>query len=113
MKNFNKQGRQGDVYFRKVDQFPEAGLIESKAVNNEHIVAHSETGHHHVLPQSGVKLFTVNGNPLLMYVEVTETVELSHKRSFDTHETVLFEPGRYEFRRAREYTPEGWVRISD
>lgn len=112
MQLLNKQAVQGDLHFRKIDHVPE-DVTPVKAVNGEFIVAHSETGHHHVLPQTGVSLFSVNGNPFLMIAKIEQPAMLFHKRSFDTHDSVLFQPGVYAFHRQRQHTPEGMVRVVD
>ena len=52
-------------------------------------------------------------NEFIAYLKVEEDTELKHKRSFDTHESLLLTPGIYEIRRQREYTPEGYRRAAD
>ncbi len=42
-----------------------------------------------------------------------EPADLEHLRSFDTHETVRLDPGVWEVRRQKEYSPEGWRRAAD
>jgi hypothetical protein len=44
---------------------------------------------------------------------IEKPTSLDHKRTFDTHESILFEPGNYKVRRQREYTPEGFRRVED
>ena len=52
-------------------------------------------------------------NPLLAWLEVNRPTALVHKRDFDTHAPVLVQPGIYEVRRQREYTPEGFRQVMD
>lgn len=117
MKEFNKRCAQGDCLLRKIDKLPD-GLIEVKPKDGSYIVAESETHHHHVIKESpNVKIYDTE-NPLLSYLEVIEATDkseviLEHLRGFDTHESIKINPGIYEIRRQREWTPEGWRRAAD
>lgn len=117
MKTFQKCAAQGDLLIRRIDSIP----ASAQAVNSENgvfVVAHSETGHNHViLERPNVKLFST-GDPMISYLQVIEATDetetlMEHLRSFDTHETIKIVPGNYEIRRQREYTPEGWRRVED
>lgn len=117
MKTFKNQAAQGDLLIRRIDKLP-AGIQAMKPEGGNFIVAHSETGHHHVIAErSGVSVYTSN-DPLVSYLQVIEATEqaetlLRHLRGHDTHETIAISPGIYELRRQREYTPEGWRRVED
>ena len=117
MKTFNLVAAQGDLLIRKIDILPK-GLKQVKAEKGFYIVAHSETGHNHVIAERPqVKLYS-DDNPMVSYLEIVETTEkvealIEHLRSFDTHETINIPAGIYEIRRQREYTPEGWRRVED
>lgn len=50
---------------------------------------------------------------MICYLSISDPTALTHERSFDTHEPILLNPGIYEVRRQREYTPQGWRRIED
>lgn len=82
------------------------------------IVAHSETGHHHVIAERpGVQVYTTD-DPLVSYLQVIAATDetkalLEHLRDWDTHETISIGAGCYELRRQREYAPEGWRRVED
>lgn len=113
MKTFDKQAAQGDILITRIDGLPD-GLQEQKPTQEGHIVAHSETGHHHTLPAKGVQLFAPANDPMVLYVVVDdECADLVHNRSYDTHETIRLKQGNYEIRRQREYIPEGWRRVAD
>lgn len=106
---------QGDVCFRRVKSIP----IEFKREERKGalIVAHSETGHHHVIEDNGVIRFGAE-DPLRCYLQLesTDHCDVVHKRPFDTHETVRLAGGKgavYEVIRQREYTPAGWRRVED
>lgn len=117
MKTFKDQCAQGDLYIRRIPAIP-ANATPMQAEKGRFVVAHSETGHDHVIAERpGVQAF-VTDDPMVMYLRVIEATEqtealLEHLRSFDTHETIAIPPGDYELRRQREYTPEGWRRVED
>lgn len=102
---------QGDVMFRRVASLP-AGL--AKARGEEHVVAHSETGHHHVALGGS---YYPTPDPFVAYLVTTRPTKVEHRRSTDTHETLeLLVDGPeavWEIRRQREHTPEGWRRVED
>lgn len=102
---------QGDVMFRRIDALP-PGI--APADGEEHIVAHSETGHHHVA--LGGTYYTT-GDPFVAYLVTSAPVKVEHRRSTDTHETLeLYADGGevvWEIRRQREQGPEGWRRVED
>lgn len=103
---------QGDLMIRRIDVLPE-GLAPMKADNGSFVMAHSETGHHHVVKERAAQAFIDQTNAFIAYLEVLEPTALEHLRSFDTHEPLALEPGIYEVRRQREYVPEGWRRAAD
>src|SRR6185295_15874759 len=116
MKRIKADGRpafQGDVMFRRVDKLP-PGLVKKDGA--EHVVAHSETGHHHVA--LGGDYYSVPGNPMLAYLVTKKVVKVEHRRSTDTHETLQLLKGDapevvWEIGRQREHAPEGWRRVED
>lgn len=117
MITFKNQAAQGDLYIRRIDAIPESAKPMASQ-DGQFIVAHSETGHHHVIAERpGVQVYETN-DPLVSYLQVIEATEatealLEHLRGHDTHETIAIPPGTYELRRQREYTPEGWRRVAD
>jgi hypothetical protein len=117
MKTFTKCAAQGDLLIRRIDAIP-SNAVPAASEKGQFVVAHSETGHNHVIAERpNVKLFTT-GDPMISYLQVIEAADatealLEHLRSFDTHETIKIAPGNYEIRRQREHTPEGWRRVED
>jgi hypothetical protein len=109
-----KQAAQGDVLFRRVKSLPRDAIA---SINGEHIVlAHSETGHDHITNGAGVTHYRLSKDDLVSYLRVdSESVEIVHKRSWDTHAPIRLEGGGaiWEVRRQREWTPEGWRRVAD
>lgn len=111
MKTFVRCAAQGDVLIRRIDELP-MGLTEQAPIDNVHVVAHSETGHHHVISAKHARYFVVNAFVAYLIIE-KEAALLRHMRDFDRHEDVSVEPGIYELRRKREYTSEGFRRVED
>lgn len=118
MKTFLKTAAQGEALFRRIDAAPDS-LVDVAPVDGQVIIAHSETGHHHVMSADTVTLHrpaegvAVPEGLEILYAIVREPTALEHLRPHDTHEPILFEPGVYEIRRQREYTPEGFRRVED
>ena len=117
MKTFKNQAAQGDLMIRRIQSLPDnVTLVEAQ--NGDFVVAHSETGHNHVIKErQNVKYFTA-GDPMVSYLRVIEATDeaetvLEHLRPFDTHEPLVIPAGVYEIRRQREYTPQGWRRVED
>ena len=103
---------QGDLMIRRIDQMP-LGLNPTEVVDDSHVLAHSETGHHHVIDSRAAQMFIDQTNEFIAYLDVAEETEIRHLRDFDTHETITVPPGQYEVRRQREYTPEGYRTAAD
>ena len=105
---------QGDLYISRIEELPE-GLKPILPTEGQYIVAHSETGHHHVVEAEGCSYYEMADDPLTAYLEVVDATEvtLKHLRAWDTHEPLTIGPGIYRIRRQREYTPEGWRRVAD
>lgn len=116
-RTFKTQAAQGDLLLRRIDKLP-ADLKVASVEHGTFIVAHSETGHNHVIDaRPNVRVYDTE-DPLLSYLEVIDATDametlLRHLRGHDTHETISISPGIYELRRQREYTPEGWKRAAD
>lgn len=119
MKSFDTICAQGDVLILRVADIPrDARHVPS--TDGKVIVTHSETGHHHCMVldrqddvEPSVEMFQSASNPLLAWIKVNRPTPLDHMRPHDTHESIMFRPGVYEVRRQREYTPEGWRKVTD
>lgn len=111
-----RMAAQGDVLFRRVERVAEDAMEQPR--NGPIVVAHSETGHHHVIESPDVRLLTTL-NRLVCYLRIEGPfADVTHRRSFDTHETLRLAgdecgPVYFEVRRQREHTPEGWRIIAD
>ena len=95
--------RQGDVALVKVDALP-AGARKVEA-EGPVILAHGEvTGHAHRIETPGATLYREGTKT---YLTADQLLELTHEE----HTTQQIEPGVYEVRRQREYSPQAnrWV----
>lgn len=116
MKTFTKIAAQGDFLIIRVDTIPQ-GLVPIEPVNGRHTVAHSETGHDHVMVADRVSAFrdpkVAEVDLYEMFLSVEAPTEINHLRSFDTHEALLVPPGDYMVRRQREYVAQGFRKAAD
>lgn len=102
---------QGDLNIFSCDSIPSNIKKLSPEKDGCYILAHSETGHHHVIDGNCAIVF--NENDFVSYLEVKEEANIVHLRSFDTHSPITLPPGQYRITRQREYTPEGFRRAAD
>ena len=103
---------QGDLMIRRVLTIPDSAR-PSRSADGVHVLAHSETGHHHVVAERSAQLLIDETNDFIAWLRVAEPCEVKHLRESDTHAPLHLEPGLYEIRRQREHTPEGWRRAAD
>lgn len=120
MKTFTRVGAQGDLLLIRVadDAVPKTSFVKSNpTVDGKHIVAHSETGHHHTVAvlDDDVDFYVDPKDDLRSFLVVKDILGkvLTHERSFDTHEALWLPKGTYELRRQEEYTPQGWRKVQD
>jgi len=115
MKTFQNRAAQGDLYLIRVDSLPaNAKKVDPKG--EHYIVAHSETGHHHVVeadPEVGYYVDPDNDRRAWLVVDKIIGAQLQHLRTYDTHETLLVPKGIIELRRQVEYTPQGLRKVVD
>lgn len=86
--------RHGEVIIKPVSELPKGAVLEVET--KKFIVAHSETGHHHVLTTdlSKFKVYSFNGE---RYLEVTELSNLIHEKTGkDTHTPHKIPAGFYK-----------------
>lgn len=110
--------RQGECLFIKVEDFSDddTNYKRVEPEGNHLIVAHSETGHHHVIEidrSKNAQLLIDKTNEFIGRLVLDEDTEVKHLRDFDTHETTKLSKGKHVLRYAREYTPEGLRRVAD
>jgi hypothetical protein len=113
IRTFKTVCAQGDIYIRRVDTLP-ANAVEAAPEGGQHIVTHSETGHHHVMVADRVKMYSIPDSIMDIFLVVEEDgTLLEHLRPHDTHAPISFDKGVYHVRRQREYVPEGYRRVED
>lgn len=109
-----RPGAQGDILIIPIDAIP-ANVKPGNLEGNAYIVAHSETGHHHVIDCARAEVYEAADNTFIAYIRTLGAgAEIQHKRDFDTHETIALEPNKtYEVRRQREHIAKGFRKAQD
>lgn len=115
---------QGDLLIVRSDLFTPEEVDDTWeeviSTNGSWVVAHSETGHHHVL--RGTKgslppaLLRNSKSPdLQSLVRIPEghKAEIVHLRESHTHGTLILPPGAWYLLRQQRPTPEGWEIVTD
>lgn len=110
-----RQIRHGDVLLVPVDSVP-ASAVRVPPANGELVLAHSESGHHHVIALAtpgAAELYQAeqlrDASTLTGYLRCELPVEISHNKAGPhAHQTLPVPAGTYEIRRAREWNP--WTR---
>ena len=90
--------RHGEVLLKKIDSLPNEVKLESE--ESKVIVAHSETGHHHILEVAEkptitkIKVFGWNGET---YIEIKSDAKLWHQKTGkDVHAPHIITHGIYK-----------------
>lgn len=112
MLTFERQAAQGDLLITKVDKIPE-GFMKEEVASADYTVAHSETGHNHVMASKDIDFFTAANDPLCLYIVVKNETPVRHLRDFHTHKPIMVPPGTYRINRQRESIPEGFRKAQD
>lgn len=94
--------RQGDLLIVKVGSIPQGAIKRDDLV----LAEGEATGHLHELDSGEVY---EKAGTLYFKVSEEETVKLVHPE----HESIMFESGKYEVIRQREYRPKGWIYVTD
>jgi len=108
---FKNQAAQGDLLITRITEIPADAELDE--VSGDYVVAHSETGHNHVMSTRDVDFFKAANDPFVLYLVVRADTDLRHLRGFDTHKTITVGPGTYRINRQREHIPEGFRRAAD
>lgn len=93
--------QQGEIVLMPIKGLPEGATRKV----SEQIVAHSESGHHHVV-ESEVS-FEVSGDidKEELYLRLFEPAKLVHRKSFDMHRTLTVPKGDWKILHKTEYDP--------
>ena len=98
MKKF-KGLRHGEVAL-----IPTKEILSGKTIpKGEHILAHSETGHHHVLEGKGFTVTETDWGQI--FVDVERDTALVHRKQFDQHNTIVIPPSKLKRYEMVEYNP--------
>lgn len=120
-KPIHRMAPQGDVMLIKIAALPK-GATPIVPIGGVHVIAHSETGHHHVVEDLSCFHFQDPKSALVSYLQLGDGclelggADLIHKRELDTHETrrLVGKPGDvFKVIRQREMSPAGWTRAAD
>lgn len=100
---------QGEAYIRPLDTIPAGAVTRTveRSPGGGWIVAHSEKGHHHVLPAGCDVMERADDVPAgmrILYAIVHEPSALAQEAA-TPHEAVHLPAGTYEIRIRREYDP--------
>ena len=107
-KTFDRIAAQGDFIIIRVDAIP-ANVVPVPPEQGKHVIAHSETGHHHVMDASHVRAFKPKKPDIYtLFLQVDKPTDIEHLRGFDTHEPIRTSPGMYRVHRQRQRVPEGF-----
>lgn len=91
----------GECVLKPVSEIPKAEKTEKLKT---YTVAHSETGHNHVLESVDVefeKIMTEEG----MFLKLEKEATLLHQKNHDIHENTTIAPGLYKINDKTEYDP--------
>lgn len=93
MKNTPQIVRHGEIIMKPVPSLPVGAIL--KDTLKRKIVAHSETGHHHVLEATrDFKVYSLMGNT---YIEIPSVAKLWHQKTGkDTHAPHKIAPAIYK-----------------
>lgn len=105
-----RQYRQGDVILIEVDRVPPGAKLVKRSPRGLVLAEGEVTGHAHVITDDNAELVTTaEAAELYLLVHGTNLVALTH----DEHDTLRVEPGEYEVRRQREYSPQETRQVED
>lgn len=85
--------RHGELLLKPITSLPVGVIL--KETTKKNIVAHSETGHHHVLESDvDFKIYTLMGDT---YIEIPSIAQLRHEKTGkDVHKTHKIAPAIYK-----------------
>lgn len=91
--------RHGEVMLVPVDVIPAGKLLP----RGDYLLAHSETGHHHVLEGTGFNVIETSTGQI--FVKVRHDTNLAHRKTHDKHRTVTIPPSILKRYHMVEYNP--------
>lgn len=117
-RKFRNLSSQGDVFLMRVKEIPsDATQIKPTQEDGSYIVAHSESGHHHILEATKpdfLSVFRDVSGRLFAEVREGSSALLWHNKSDKTkHNPIEVPAGSFQIKRAKEYTPQGMRQVAD
>jgi hypothetical protein len=105
MKDLRTPIQHGEALMLPVDKMPKGKTTKV----TKQIIAHSETGHHHVVEAE--QEFEIIGSVEKhdLYLRLFEPGKLVHKKSVEKHKTLPVKPGIWKVLHKSEYDP--WQQI--
>ena len=98
--------QQGEVRIKRLTDVPEIdGLQQRKRGKNGFILAHSESGHHHLLTGGDVLERPSNREGLEMLYAILDKPEQVIQDAASPHDAYTLPPGAYDIRISREFNP--------
>lgn len=103
----NEANQQGEVYFKRIDKLPEGEeLVPMKKESKlGYILAHSESGNHHILTGGEVLERPAKLSGLQRMYAIIKNPEKVIQDATAPHKTQILEPGIYDIRISREFNP--------
>ena len=95
--------RHGEMLLMPIEALPSD--VEQIFEGKEYIVAHSESGHHHVAVGDVTVFRPLGGDTADLYLRANKDSVLEHRKTFDRHETKTIQQGLYLCRPKSEYDP--------
>jgi hypothetical protein len=104
MKNKN-QFQQGDVICEKVN-IDINGKQKVKKVNNEWVLAHGESGHHHFISETKkADIFEYYDDELKEQCLLLKVLENQTEIKHEEHKSIWLDKGTYRINKVNEYDP--------
>lgn len=99
--------QQGEVRFKKIASLPDGEDLKPMKKESKlgFILAHSESGNHHILTGGEVLERPAKFTGLQRMYAVIKNPEKLIQDATSPHETQLLEPGIYDIRISREFNP--------
>lgn len=102
MTNTNFNGlRHGEVMLIPVKEIPNGKTLKK----GDYLLAHSETGHHHVLEGTGFEVTELGDGQV--FLKVLRATDLTHRKTYDKHRTLTIPESLLERYHMVEYDPAG------
>lgn len=95
----------GEALLLPVDELPKGKL---RKVTKE-IIAHSETGHHHVVESTVAFEAQGNVDKEDLYIRLIEPAKLVHKKTTNGHKSLIIPAGAWKILHKSEYNP--WTKL--